>query len=151
MIFKIINIYIYDDSIKNLPLEQRKGSINLRVENPNYPKNFLKDAIKLLNEGKIVVSPFIDHVFYSYDTSDIKSYVENLRIILVCPTRNQLEEYIERFQKRGNSKEFIERRKKEFDRLMTLFEQANHYEKIIMKPGQFLSDALKEYGIYLTK
>ena len=59
--------YIYDESIRHLPLEQRKGNVNLRTENPDYPKNFLDDATKLLNEGKIVVSPFIDHVFKAYE------------------------------------------------------------------------------------
>lgn len=142
--------YIYDESIRHLPLEQRKGSTNLRTENPNYPENFLTDAIKLLNEGKIVVSPFIDHVFKAYDGSNIASQVENLRNILVCPTRDNFDEYVERFKKRGNSDEFIARREKEFSSLVDLFEQVSNYERIIMKPGQYLSEALEENGISLT-
>lgn len=142
--------YIYDESIRHLPLEQRKGSTNLRTENPNYPKNFLTDAIKLLNEGKIVVSPFIDHVFKAYDGFNIESQVEDLRTILVCPTRDNFDEYVHRFKQRGNSDEFIVRREKEFSSLVDLFEQASNYEKIIMKPGQYLSEALEENGISLT-
>ena len=142
--------YIYDESIRHLPLEQRKGSTNLRTENPDYPQNFLADAIKLLNEEKIVVSPFIDHVFKAYDGSNIASQVENLRTILVCPTRDNFDEYVERFKKRGNSDEFIARREKEFSSLVDLFEQANNYERIIMKPRQYLSEALEENGIILT-
>ena len=142
--------YIYDESIRHLPLEQRKGSTNLRTENPNYPENFLADAIKLLNEGNIVVSPFIDHVFRAYDGFNITSKVENLRTILVCPTRDNFDEYVERFKKRGNSDEFSARREKEFSSLVDLFEQANNYERIIMKPGQYLSEALEENGIGLT-
>ena len=69
--------YIYDESIRDLPLEQRKGSVNLRTENPNYPNNFLEDAIKLLNKEKIVVSPFIDHVFKAYDSFSFKSKVND--------------------------------------------------------------------------
>lgn len=142
--------YIYDESIRHLPLEQRKGSANLRIENSNYPENFLVDAVKLLNEGKIVVSPFIDHVFNAYDDYNIASQVENLRIILVCPTKDNFDEYVERFKKRGNSDEFIARREKEFSSLVDLFEQSNSYERIIMKPGQYLSEALEENGISLT-
>lgn len=141
--------YIYDESIRHLPLEQRKGNVNLRTENPNYPSNFLIDAVKLLNEGKIVVSPFIDHVFKAYDESDIKAQVSDLRIILVCPRRDNFLEYVARFKQRGNGDEFIARREKEFSSLMDLFEQARDYEKITMKPGQFLSEALEEYGIVL--
>ena len=104
----------------------------------------------MLNEGKIVVSPFIDHVFKAYDGSSIASQVENLRTILVCPTRDNFDEYVERFKKRGNSDEFIARREKEFSSLVDLFEQANNYERIIMKPRQYLSEALEENGIGLT-
>ncbi len=142
--------YIYDESIRHLPLEQRKGSTNLRVENPNYPENFLTDAVKLLNEGKIVVSPFINHVFKAFDHFDIRSRVDNLRIILVCPTRDNFQEYVERFKQRGNSDSFIARREKEFPNLVDLFQEANDYERIIMEPGQYLSEALIENGISLT-
>lgn len=141
--------YIYDESIRHLPLEQRKGSVNLRTENPCYPKNFLDDAIELLNEGKIVVSPFIDHVFRAYDDSDIKSVVDGVRVILVCPMRDNFEEYVERFRRRGNSEEFIARREKEFSSLMDLFDSTVGYEKIVVKYGEYLSSALENYGIKL--
>lgn len=141
--------YIYDESVRHLPLEQRKGSANLRTNNPDYPKNFLEDAVKLLNEGKIVVSPFIDHVFRAYDDFDIKSKINDLRVILVCSTRDNFAEYVERFKRRGNSDEFIARREKEFSSLVDLFEKANNYERIVMKTGQFLSEALEEYGVVL--
>lgn len=143
--------YIYDESIRHLPLEQRKGSVNLRTENPNYPTNFLDDAIKLLNEGKIVVSPFIEHVFKAYDSSKFKSSIDNVRVIIVCPMRDNFEEYVQRFKQRGNTDEFIARREKEFSSLVDLFEMANNYEKIVIKPGKFLSETLEEYGIDLKK
>lgn len=141
--------YIYDESIRHLPLEQRKGSVNLRTENPNYPQNFIEDAFKLLDEGKIVVSPFIEHVFRAYDSKEFKEQANDVRVILVCPRRDNFEEYIERFKKRGNSTEFIARREKEFDSLVDLFEQATNYERIVIRPGQYLSSALEEYGINL--
>ena len=141
--------YIYDESIRHLPLEQRKGSTNLRTENPDYPKNFTTDALKLLNDGKIVISPFIEHVFKAFDSSDFKTRIDNIRIILVCPERNNFSEYIERFKQRGNSEEFIARREKEFSSLMDLFEQANQYERVVVPQGKFLSEVLEEYGIEL--
>lgn len=137
--------YIYDESIRHLPLEQRKGNVNLRSENPEYPANFLHEAKKLLDSGKIVVSPFIEHVFKAYD--GFKEKIDNLRIILVCPTRDNFGEYVERFRNRGNGEEFIERRRVEYSSLMDLFENAKGYEKIIVKPGQYLSEVLEEYGI----
>ncbi len=141
--------YIYDESIRDLPLEQRKGSVNLRKENPNYPNNFIKVALDELNLGKIVISPFIEHVFDAYNSNEFKLKAKDTRVILVCPMRNNFEEYIERFKNRGNSEEFIERRRVEFPSLIDLFEREQEYEKIIIKPGQFLSEALIENGIIL--
>lgn len=141
--------YIYDESIRHLPLEQRKGNVNLRTENPNYPKNFLTDAISLLNEGKIVVSPFIEHVFKAYDSLEFNSSIKDVRVILVCPTLDNFDEYVERFKQRGNGSEFIARREKEFSSLVELFQKSDNYERITIKPGQYLSEALEEYGINL--
>ena len=141
--------YVYDESIRHLPLEQRKGNVNLRTENPDYPSNFLTDAKKLLNEGKVVVSPFIEHVFKAYDSSDFKSLIKDVRVILVCPALDNFDEYVDRFKQRGNGAEFIARREKEFSSLVKLFQDSDNYERIIIKPGQFLSEALEEYGITL--
>lgn len=145
--------YIYDETIRHLPLEQRKGSTSLRTENPEYPNNFINAVLKELEEGKIVVSPFIEHVFKAIDSDEFKRNVSNTKIILVFPMADNFEEYVERFKKRGNNEEFILRRRKEFSSLIDLFEEASNedYEKIIIKPKQFLSDALIEYGINLIE
>lgn len=145
--------YIYDESVRHLPLEQRKGQPLLRTENPNYPNNFITDALKELETGKVVVSPFIEHVFKAIDSDKFKRNATNTRVILVFPTSDNFEEYVDRFRKRGNSEEFILRRRKEFVSLVDLFKNAkdDEYEKITIKPGQFLSEALIEYGVDLKE
>lgn len=143
--------YIYDEAVRHLPLEQRKGQPSLRTENPNYPNNFITDALKELETGKVVVSPFIEHVFKAIDSDKFKRNATNTRVILVFPTSDNFEEYVDRFRKRGNSEEFILRRRREFPSLVNLFNNApsDKYEKITIKPGQFLSEVLIEYGINL--
>lgn len=145
--------YIYDESIRNLPLEQRKGSASLRTENPEYPNNFITAIISELKLNKIVVSPFIEHVFKAIDSQEFKENIKDTRIILVFPQSNNFGEYVDRFKKRGNNEEFILRRKKEFTSLVELFNNAsnNKYEKIIIRPKQFLSQALIEYGVNLKE
>lgn len=51
------------------------------------------------NNGVIYrnVSPFIEHVYKAYDSDNFKSNVDNLRIILVCPMRNNFNECVQRF------------------------------------------------------
>ena len=113
---------------------------------PGFPKNFLDDAIKLLNNGKIVVSPFIEVVFNAFDSTYFKCKIEDVRIILVCPNKDAFNQYIELYRNRGNGEQFINRRIKEFPGMIDLFNNADSYEKILLKPGEFLSNALKKYG-----
>ncbi len=143
--------YIYDESIRHLPLEKRKGSVNLRKENLLYPDNFLSEAIDLLKKGKIVVSPFIEHVFLAYNKAEFLESLDNVKIIIVCPERNNFSEYVERFKSRGNSEEFIKRREREFSSLVDLFEECENALKIIIKKGQYLSDVLEENNIIKKK
>lgn len=143
--------YIYDKSIRDLPLEKRKGTVALRTENIEYPSNFINVIIEELEKGKIVLSPFIDHVFNAINSNNFKTKIKDTRIILVFPMKDNFQEYVERFKERGNNEEFVLRRRKEFDLLVSMFnnESNNDYEKIIIKPKQFLSEALTEYGINL--
>lgn len=146
-------MYIYDESIRHLPLEQRKGQTSLRTKNSEYPSNFLDAVLTELENDKIVVSPFIEHVFKAIDNEDFRIKAKNTRIILVFPMLNNFDEYIDRFKKRGNNDEFISRRRNEFPSLVDLFNNApnDKYEKIIIKPKQFLSEALIEHGINLSE
>ena len=100
-----------------------------------------------------MVSPFIEHVFKAIDSQEFKENIKDTRIILVFPQSNNFGEYVDRFKKRGNNEEFILRRKKEFTSLVELFNNAsnNKYEKIIIRPKQFLSQALIEYGVNLKE
>lgn len=95
--------YIYDESIRHLPLEERKGNTKLRIENPDYPKNFILDAIDKLNSGIILVSPFIEHVYRSCSSEYFLDSIADLRIIVVAPERDNFDEYRKRFKNRGNS------------------------------------------------
>lgn len=139
--------YIYDESIRHLPLEQRKGSSNLRKDNPDWPNNFINAAVDLLNQGKILISPFVETVFRAFDNDMFRNKASDVRIIIACPTEDSFNEIIERYKSRGNSEQFIQRRIQEFPIILKLFNSIKKYEKISISSGQYLIDALEEYGI----
>lgn len=143
--------YVYDESIRHLPLELRKGSTDLRKDNPEWPENFLTNALKELDEGKIVVSPFVKTVYDAYNSEYFKEKAKDVKTILVCPRLNEFEDYIERFKRRGNSDNFIARRKSEIAAVIELFENARDCQKIVLESGQYLAEALENYGIKLNK
>ena len=141
--------YIYDKSARHLPVGLLKGNDKVRTENPDYPQNFINAALNQLGRGYIVMSAFIEFVYDAITSEEFSQRAKDVRIILVCPTRNDWEEYATRFRARGNSEEFITKRETEFVQLVNLFETANGMEKITIKPGQFLDSALIKYGINL--
>ncbi len=143
--------YVYDESIRHLPLELRKGSTDLRKDNPEWPENFLTNALSELDEGKIVVSPFVRTVYEAYNSDYFKDKAKDVKTILVCPRLDQFEDYIERFKERGNSDNFIARRKSEIAAVIEIFENAENCQKIVLESGQYLAESLKNYGIKLNK
>ena len=70
-------------------------------------------------------------------------------MIMACPGKKDFDEYEKKFKARGNSETFIENRRKEFPYIMDIFENAQGYEKVVIKSGQFLDSALIEHGISL--
>ena len=143
--------YVYDESIRHLPLELRKGSADLRKDKPEWPENFLTNALSEKKKKKIVVSPFVRTVYEAYNSDYFKDKAKDVKTILVCPRLDQFEDYIERFKKRGNSDNFIARRKSEIAAVIEIFENAENCQKIVLESGQYLAESLKKYGIKLNK
>ena len=137
--------YIYDKSLDHLSLEQKKGFASLRTQNPAYPANFTAAALEHLNAGRIVLSPFIEHVFDAYNAPYFKNQTKDVRKIIVMPHKDNFAEYEQRYLDRKNNAEFIERRRAEFPRMVELFETAaDDYEKIIPAPNQVLAEILRD-------
>ena len=71
---------------------------------------------------------------------------QNIRIIFAIQSEDSLNSMIETFQQRGNSKEFIERRKGDFIKFHNLIKELD-YEKVYIEQSEFLIDALNKIGI----
>ena len=136
--------YIFD---KSLSPEQRKSDPN-RKDNPDFPNNFL-NAISENLEKNIVVLVLTEKLFPLYESQEFKDKVKGARIIMACPEKENFDEYEEKFKARGNSETFIENRRKEFPFVMDIFENAQGYEKVAIKSGQYLDDALIKHGLRL--
>ena len=135
--------YIWD---KDIPLEQRKGSLN-RTENPDFPNNYIDAISEKIHSSDIVMLPLTEKLFPLYDSKEFKDKMKGVRIILACPPRDRFDDYIERYKARGNSEIFIQNRKNEFPFIMDKFENAKDYEKVTVR--QYLDDALIKHGIKL--
>lgn len=127
--------YIIDDSMKDIPVEQRKGRTD-RVKNPDYPSNYYKELISNLHDDNIVLFACKEEVVKLLDDNNIDYYI-------VYPKEDMLDEIIERCEKRGNNSNFISRIKEVY---------YNDYPKrldrvIWLDHNQYIEDVLKEKGI----
>lgn len=139
-------MFIYDDDIKDLPLEQIKSDASRRKPNPDWPNNFVEAIDRELGRSEIVITTFIPKV---YDALVNNAKYENTRIVLVVFDEDNFNELADRFRARGNTEEFVERRRLDFPRVIEQFNDAQNVEKIIINGGGYLSDALIAHGVNL--
>lgn len=127
--------YIIDESIKDIPVEQRKG-LKSRVKNPEYPLNYYKELISNLQANNVVLFACKTEVVDLLNKNNINYYI-------VYPEEAMLEEIIERCKTRGNNEEFVSRIKKVYYE-----DLPKDSDKIIwLQKGQYLEDVLIEKGI----
>ena len=129
--------YLLTDEQKNAPLESIKST--KREPNPDWPQNYI-DAVKdATKKYKIVlVCPGIWLLDMIVE--------QGVELTLAIPDAGDKEEYKRRSKQRGNNDEFIQRIEDNFekDRAEML---ASSHKKIMMKPGEYLYDALLREGI----
>jgi len=140
--------YRYDyGEYKHLPLEQLKGRTEIRTKNLDWPNNFFKALDSELQKGIIVVVPFATSLL------DILDYLEEsngVRIIFAIQDAKSLEGLLESFKNRGNSEEFIERRRNDFQKCHDVIAKSK-FEKVYINENEYLSDALLKIGIKLEE
>ncbi|MDR0311566.1 MAG: hypothetical protein LBJ21_08265 [Acidobacteriota bacterium] len=83
---------------------------------------------------------------YQWETSRL-----TFNTILAYPSKDCLDEYVERYKQRGNGEQFISTWIGDFKRAIEIAEKFKKFEhqKIVLKPGQYLAQALMENGVYL--
>jgi hypothetical protein len=136
--------YRYDyGEYKHLPLEQLKGRTEIRTNNPDWPNNFFKALDKELQNERIVLVPFATSLLEILDYLEISN---DVRIIFAIQNKNSLENLLRSYRNRGNSQEFIERRKNDFQKCHDIIANSK-FEKVYIKDNEFLSDALSSIGV----
>ena len=126
--------WIFDDSIKGMGVEERKGQTQ-KIPNPEYPGNYIK-AIKEANES-------YDFVFICMD-ADVRRMLEaeNISYAVAYPTKECKGEYIKRYEDRNNNPNFVKLLKDQFDGWVeALYEFKG--TQIQLHPGEYLSDKLE--------
>jgi guanylate kinase len=84
-----------------------------------------------------------DFIFISAHDIVIREMIRRRNdFYIVYPKRHCKEEYRERFIKRGNSKEYIDKFMKNWNCFIDLLDNIDYDKKITLRTGQYLSDVL---------
>lgn len=124
--------YILDEELNKLNVEERKG-LKTRKLNKDFPSNYYNAIIESLEK--------YDLVLISMHNEIVKLLRENkIDYIVVYPKEDMLDEIMQRFIDRGNTKEFLSGVK---DAYYRLYPDKN--DKVIwLNNGEYLEDILKE-------
>lgn len=140
--------YRYDyGEYKHLPLEQLKGRTEIRTINPDWPNNYFKALDDELQNERIVLIPFASSLIEILDYLDSS---KGVRIIFAIQNKDSFEKLADSFKKRGNTEEFIERRRNDFQKCHDIISNSK-YEKVYINDNEFLIDALSRAGIVFEK
>jgi len=132
--------YDYSSTIIN-DIERVKGDKN-RIVNKDFPLNYInaiKNAMKNYDIVLVWIHP--EEALPYYDQYGIDYY-------LCFPSKDALSEYENRFIKRGNTKEYIDRVIGSYDKRYDQFIN-NKHKKIELSKGETLEDALLKMNIRL--
>ena len=125
--------WIYPDELKELNPEEKKRNYN-RKENPMWPGNYLNDIIWFHKEGKTVLISGADWI--------VKELRERgYRCLNIYPDISQKEDYLKRYEGRGNNQDYIDFWDTHFEEYIV--KKKGVQDDIVMRPGEYLEDVLK--------
>lgn len=127
--------YIIDEELQKIDVEERKG-LKTRKSNKDFPQNYYNAIIDGLEK--------YDVVLISMHNEIVKMLKENnIDYIIVYPNEKMLDELMQRYIDRGNTKEFLSGVKDAYYRL----HPAKEDKVIWLNKGEYLEDVLKENKI----
>lgn len=129
--------WIYSDELKMEDCELRKKN-QKRTLNPDWPGNYIRDILYYDHAGKIVLISGDDFIVDILEKMGIQCYN-------IFPSANQKKTYIKRYIKRGNSDDYINFWRENFERFISGKHKRLH--KIEMLDGEYLEDTLKRIRV----
>ena len=124
----------FDDSIKDMDVEERKGQTK-KTLNPAWPRNYVEKIKEVSEKYK--------YVFICMDM-DVRNMLhdEKIEFSLAFPTLDSKDEYICRYKSRNNGENFVALLESKYDEwIADLYKCPD--DKLLIEKGCFLSDVIE--------
>ena len=125
--------YLIDEESLTESLKGREKSV--LQKNPQWPQNYIDEILKVKDDFKIVFVLARDYILQRLNELNINYFV-------ALPQEGQKEEYLKRASIRGNAEEFLKIFDERYEEWRTLL-LSQPVEKIYLKQGEYIEDALK--------
>jgi hypothetical protein len=103
------------------------------VRHPDFPQNYIEHIKAFMGETDII--------FVSSHEVVREALIENeIDFILVFPERSLKEQYVQRFKRRGNNKQFIDMISDNWDKFIDEMDNQRTHPIIKLKTGEFISN-----------
>lgn len=129
--------YLIEDS---LICEKLKGNENCLIVNPNWPKNYIDEILRIHNNYEIIFIFARDYILEELNKL-------NVNYVIAIPEDGLKQEYISRAQNRGNEKNYINGFIERYEKWRNMM-KSQHVKKIYLKKGEFIEDTLKRLRLY---
>lgn len=107
-----------------------------KFDKSNFPQNYIEDIKKRIADGYA-------RIFISSHKAVRDALVENgLEFILIYPSGELKEEYINRYKERGNSDQFIALLDKNWENWISECKEQTGCKHIVLSSGQYLSNVV---------
>jgi hypothetical protein len=127
--------YLDETRDSNYDSEAVKADDGL-IMRDEWPLNYAQAIREILDRYQYILIPPDTAVLKILQEYDIPYYI-------CYPQRDAKEEYRERYLKRGNTASFLDVFIEYWDHWMNAFERDTYGARIILKPGQYLSDVFE--------
>ena len=117
---------------KGVTKDELHGNKGGYERNPEYPENYVS----------YVNSVEADFVLINCDTKLLSRFQD---VLLVYPDVSLKEEYLRRYQARGDNQSFLAYMEEEFEWAITSFDTWPYRKEKLTKENQYLSDVLEQY------
>ncbi|HBI72861.1 MAG TPA: hypothetical protein DDY59_06710 [Lachnospiraceae bacterium] len=116
-----------------------KAEPNL-IMRPEWPDNYAAELISMRDSEEIILIPPVIPVLQMLN-------IEEIPYFLVYPQREAKEAYLRRYIDRGNSETFLDIFIQGWDLFLVGMETHTGGQHIVLKPHEFLSDALAVFPL----
>lgn len=114
-----------------------KDHLGHAIRNPHFPGNYIEHIKDVIPKSSVI---------FVSSHKDVRDALvaHGIPFTLVYPHQDLVDEYVERYQKRGSPESFIDFIKSNWTNFMSELDAQEGCEKVILSAGMFLKDVIDE-------